>query len=345
MPFLNFKPFSKSYSLNLILHAFFMLLFVGIIFNANPDFPNYYSKHMRQLAYMLLTGIAFFYIHSLVLMQLLLVENDKRKYYSYTLGCIFILILIELWFGGSLFNMQKDLYKGTFILIGLLSIVILSSFLYGFIHLKINASEQSFNLKIGAKESELKLLKSQVNPHFLFNTLNTLYAVSLKEDATKTGEGIAKLASLIRYMQEDINKEFIPLENEIRYLKDYISIQKLRCEIIPNIELDIQKIEDYRISPGLLIPFVENAFKYGIDPSKPSTLKLSISCDKNKINFSCLNSYDEEYQVYHKEKGFGIGIKNAKQRLTLVYPKKHTFEIKKENNIFSVNISINTKKT
>lgn len=224
-----------------------------------------------------------------------------------------------------------------------LFITLFLSFVYGYLRIRIKAREQSLGLKLGAKESELNLLKSQVNPHFLFNSLNTLYAAALTEKAEKTGESIAKLANLIRYMQEDMNKDFIPLKNEMNYLLDYIAIQKLRCAVTPQIETDFKNIENYYISPGLLIPFVENAFKYGIDPSKPSSLSITANCDHGLIFFSCKNSYDEAFKAYYKEQGFGIGIKNARQRLELVYPKNYTLEIVKENNTFSVKISIRTR--
>ncbi|MEC3908226.1 sensor histidine kinase [Tamlana sp. 2201CG12-4] len=211
------------------------------------------------------------------------------------------------------------------------------SFLYAYTRERINEKDS----KLKSKESELQLLKSQVNPHFLFNTLNTLYSTALEENASRTAESTAKLANLIRYMQEDIIKDFIPLENEVKYLQDYIVIQKLRCAIIPEIDLQFSKIENHNISPGLFIPFVENAFKYGIDPSKPSKLSVSVNCIENIINFRCVNSYDENFKTYYKERGFGIGIKNAKERLELVYPKKHTLEVKKEKNMFLVKLSIN----
>jgi LytS/YehU family sensor histidine kinase len=215
----------------------------------------------------------------------------------------------------------------------------LVSFIYGYIRIKIKNKDKVLEIK----NSELHLLKSQVIPHFLFNTLNTLYSTALEEKAEKTAQSTAKLASLIRYMQEDINKEFIPLENEIKYLNDYIAIQELRCAVKPNIETEFVNIKNHNISPGLLIPFVENAFKYGIDPSKPSTLKVSVVCNENTINFECVNSYKTDFKTYYKEQGFGIGIKNAKQRLELIYPKKHTFSISKQEELFSVNMSINTK--
>lgn len=238
----------------------------------------------------------------------------------------------------------RHIYHLIFNISGILLITFFLSFIYGYSRLKIIAKEKSFDLKLGAKESELKLLKSQVNPHFLFNSLNTLYATALTENAPKASESIAKLASLIRYMQEDINKDFIPLQKEIKYLEDYITIQKLRCSVEPQVETHFENFENHIISPGLLIPFVENAFKYGINPSEPSKLKVSVYCNENSIIFECINSYDEDYKTYYKEQGFGIGIENAKQRLELVYPQNHVFEIVKENSIFSVKIVINTSK-
>ena len=226
-----------------------------------------------------------------------------------------------------------------------LIIVLFLSFIYGYVRIKIKSTEKSFNIKLGEKESELKLLKSQVNPHFLFNTLNTLYATALTENAEKTATSIAKLASLLRYMQKDINNDFIPLENEIKYLQDYIAIQKLRCAVEPQVKTQFVNFENQLISPGLFIPFVENAFKYGIDPSKASKLSVSVICSNDTIHFSCVNSFDDEYKTFHKEQGFGIGINNAKQRLELVYPKNHTFELVKKNNEFSVKITITSDAT
>jgi sensor histidine kinase YesM len=221
-----------------------------------------------------------------------------------------------------------------------LIITLFLSFIYSYVRIKSKTKDRFFNIKLKKKESELKLLKSQVNPHFLFNTLNTLYATALSENAEKTSASIAKLANLLRYMQKDINKDFIPLENEIKYVQDYIAIQKLRCAIEPQIETQFTNIENRSISPGLFIPFVENAFKYGLDPSQPSKLSVSVVCDDENIHFSCINSYDDKFITFHKEEGFGIGIKNAKQRLELVYPKNHTFKLIKKDNEFLVNITI-----
>ena len=294
-----------------------------------------------QAFIIVLISVFLFYCNVFWLTSMLLVNKQINKYII-----ISLILLIALIIGVVLYKRIE--FKEGNILVGVdlleigfrYVILITAAFIYGYLRHRI----KNLDKKLNAKESELQLLKSQVNPHFLFNTLNTLYAIALREKAEKTAESTAKLASLIRYMQKDINKDFIPLKNEIKYLQDYITIQKLRCAIAPQIDTEFVNIEKHVISPGLLIPFVENAFKYGIDPSKESKLKVSVICDEKSINFECENSYDQTYKTYHKEEGFGIGIKNASQRLALVYPEKHTFEIVKEKNKFLVKIDIHIKK-
>jgi len=321
-------------SLNTIL---FISLFLLVFTNSSTI--EYGIKNILELVVFTM----FFYINTFVYTPIVL---KTRNIFKYTLcnliSFAFIITLTGMIYGWYFIKITKPLGNHMQIIIFFLTTVILS-FIYGYVRLKLKNNERLFHLKIGAKESELQLLKSQVNPHFLFNTLNTLYATALGEQATKTAESTAKLANLLRYMQNDIHKDFILLKNEISYLQDYIIIQKLRCAIEPEITTTFDNVTNQSISPGLLIPFVENAFKYGIDPSKKSELSISIICNENTIHFTCINSYNEDFKVHQTEEGFGIGIKNAQQRLQLVYPNKHTFEILKENNTFSVKLTITTK--
>lgn len=301
-----------------------------------------FQENDVTLVLLLTIVLIVFYTNTFYATPLLILKQQRKKYWFVVLilSVLYFLMMLSVFI--DLTTTLEITMGVTVNLFGVLFLIYILSFVYSFIRLKIKAQEKVFSIKLGAKDSELQLLKSQVNPHFLFNTLNTLYATALEEKAPKTAKSTAKLASLIRYMQEDINKDLIPLENEIKYLKDYITIQKLRCSIEPEIETKFSNIKTHQISPGLLIPFVENAFKYGINPSKKSKLSVSIICNENTINFECINSHDESFKTYYKEQGFGIGIKNAKQRLELVYPKSHMFELKKENAIFSVKINILT---
>jgi len=304
-------------------------------------------EQVQESEYFLVGSFLFihaltFYIHTFSLTPILMKEQNLIKYLMFiaSLFASSLLLITTL----SYPKLSNPFFFTNLLLFAFfIGINLFLSFIYGYVRFKIINNERLFHIKLDAKESELQLLKSQVNPHFLFNTLNTLYATALSENATKTAESTAKLANLLRYMQNDINKDFIPLKNEINYLQDYIIIQKLRCAIKPTITTTFKNISNQIISPGLLIPFVENAFKYGIDPSKKSELTISIICDENTIHFTCVNSYNEDFKVHQTEEGFGIGIKNAKQRLDLVYQNKHTFEILKESNTFSVKLTITSK--
>jgi len=297
----------------------------------------------EEVVFYFIVMLLFFYINTFIITPVLLKAKQPKKYLLFVV-LLFLTFIKGTQFLSNVTHFNLGPFPETIALSILFLLLFILSFVYGYVRLSILSKEQLFKLKLGAKDSELQLLKSQVNPHFLFNTLNTLYATALEENAPKTAESTAKLANLLRYMQNDITKDFIPLENEIKYLEDYISIQKLRCEVKPQVETIFKNCEGKRLSPGLFIPFVENAFKYGIDPSKPSQLKVSVICDASKINFVCVNSYDDNFNTYYKEQGFGMGIKNAKQRLDLVYPKNYTLDISKANHIFTVKLDITSNK-
>ena len=193
------------------------------------------------------------------------------------------------------------------------------------------------------KEAELNQLRSQVNPHFLFNSLNTVYAFALKEGNDKTAESIAKLANLMRYLIEDMEQESIPIRKEIGYIEDYVKLQSIRSsvehDIMINIELNDEQ-RSLRIAPMLMIPFVENAFKHGVNPNNPSELKINISIVDDHFQFVVENSLDQEFETFDKEKGFGIGIQNVRQRLEHIYPDEHTLSIAETNERFIVIMSI-----
>lgn len=133
---------------------------------------------------------------------------------------------------------------------------------------------------IGRSTADLRFLRSQVNPHFLFNALNTLYGMAIKEEAVNTGDGIQRLGDMMRFLLRDNQKEQIPLSSEIRYIKDYIYLQQLRLSDSENIRLSVN-IQDpereYSIAPMLLIPFVENAFKHGIRLQENSVIDIALS--------------------------------------------------------------------
>lgn len=216
-------------------------------------------------------------------------------------------------------------------------------FLSVFFGAAIKIARDSFERRQQEKEAELKLLKAQLNPHFLFNTLNNLYGLSvIKSD--KLPDLMLKLSDLLRYSLYDTKELFVPLEKEIQYLENYISLERIRLEDQTNIQFNCKgKMEACSIAPMLLIVFVENAFKHlGTNKSNISKVLVDLHVDDEKLIFKCVNSIDE---VSLKEKDLekgksGIGLQNAKKRLGLIYPEKHQLKIEQTKENYSIELTL-----
>ena len=185
--------------------------------------------------------------------------------------------------------------------------------------------------------AELQLLKAQVHPHFLFNTLNNIYSFSL-ENSPKTPGLVLKLSSLLSYMLYDCSDEKVLLEKEIEVMKNYIDLEKERygnrIEISSNIEGDIK---DKFIAPLLLLPFLENAFKHGTSEQlERPWLSFDLAVRRNIMKCKIVNSKNELIAVNEK----GIGIENVKKRLTILYPDKHEIRLTDEKNFFVVSLVV-----
>jgi two-component system, LytTR family, sensor kinase len=192
-------------------------------------------------------------------------------------------------------------------------------------------------------QTDLQFLRSQINPHFLFNTLNTLYGTALIEKSERTAEGIQKLGDMMRFMLHENNLDFIPLARDVEYLKNYISLQKLRTQSSSNIFIE-EKIDEkgykHSIAPMLLIPFVENAFKHGISLKDKSWIYIDLVCDETGIHFEVKNSVHQQTANDPERDHTGIGIQNVRQRLALLYPGAHDLNISETEKEFAVTLFI-----
>lgn len=192
-------------------------------------------------------------------------------------------------------------------------------------------------------KADLQFLRSQINPHFLFNVLNTLYGTALQEEADRTARGIQQLGDMMRFMLHENTLDFIALSQETEYLKNYIALQKLR--IPPSGDITIEAVIDekqgsHRIAPMLLIPFVENAFKHGIRLEKPSWIKIQLACTEHSISFEVRNSVHPPQEGDPEKEGFGIGHNNVLERIQLIYPGRHQVSITNDDKQFSVKLLI-----
>ncbi len=188
-------------------------------------------------------------------------------------------------------------------------------------------------------ESELQHLKSQINPHFLFNALNTIYGLS-RRGAENSSEAILKLSTILRYVLYDCDTEKIDLEKEIDFLKNYLDFARLRTDENANISFHFSGTTDNQtVAPLLFIPLIENGFKHGINNHlEAPSLSIEIVVDQDKLKFQCTNTYSERNG--RTENGNGVGLKNLHRRLELLYPEKHRLNVVIENGLYTVQLEL-----
>jgi sensor histidine kinase YesM len=198
--------------------------------------------------------------------------------------------------------------------------------------------------ELGQAASSLQSLRSQINPHFLFNTLNTLYGLAINENAIKTGDGIQRLGDMMRFMLQDNQKDLIALASEVSYLRNYIYIQQLRVAASDNMQLtvDIQEPEEeYLVAPLLLISFVENAFKHGVRLQERSWISISLYVQNEVLYFEVHNSIHAQSKEATGKNDTGIGLENVRERLNLLYPGKHHLAISEDEGGYGICLTLN----
>lgn len=205
---------------------------------------------------------------------------------------------------------------------------------------KVEGLKREQKLEMEKLRYEKDFLRAQINPHFLFNTMNNLFSQAQEKGNDDLADSISKLSVMMRYMIYDSNTERVLLKKEIDYLEGYIGLNKLRYQ---NEELSVdfkypKNLNGELIAPMLLIPFVENAFKHGVSINKKSSIELSIKESDNELYFTCLNN---NYGTVHKMESTGIGLQNVKRRLNLLYPEKHSLCIASNEFLYSVELKIN----
>jgi len=294
----------------------------------------------------LLTAV---YLNIWVLIPRLLQKGKYLIYFIFVAALIYLssllnqltfnnlvdLLLPEYYFI-SYYDMD-DILKFVFVYVSLCSLLKLSK---GWFML-MQAEQQLMLISKEKTESELRALKSQINPHFLFNSLNNIYSLSLGK-AKSTPEAILKLSGLMRYMLYESNEDLVPLKREIVFMDNYVELQKLRSDQRSNIEYN-KKGDPARIkiAPLLFLPFIENAFKHGIkgDPDG-GYVKIRLVIEDNIVDLYIENNKGEVEKV-EKNEFNGIGLNNVKRRLELIYPGKYELDIMEGEQSFQVGLKLN----
>ena len=212
------------------------------------------------------------------------------------------------------------------------------SLIYALLLDRIRMEQKERELKTETLAAELKSLRSQISPHFLFNMLTSMVALA-RQKSDLLEPSLIRLSDQLRYMLYDSGKEKILLEEEINHIKDYVSLQQLRFgdDVTVNLEV-INECSGCYIEPMLLIPFIENAFKHGIGMVSNAFINITLIAKENKLFFEVTNNYNPANQS--KDHSSGIGLLNVKNRLELLYKGKYKLKIADENEIYSVQLKI-----
>ncbi|MEO6541700.1 MAG: histidine kinase [Ferruginibacter sp.] len=331
-----------------------LLVLLNWIFSSGTAGEN--GIHDHQHFYMALTSLFAKTIFVLVILFFVLPQLSKKRNFSFFIiqilawlaVCFITEIYIQSFFistsgphthDHSAFNNNPFVWTNLIIYLFILLVL----FAWHFTKEWVKNEKQKRELIENQFSTELMFLKNQVNPHFLFNTLNNLFSIAQRNKDMETADGISRLAGLMRYMLYDSSVTRISLEKELKNINDFIALSKLRYpndEVVAMVDTS-GSIENAFIAPMILLPFVENAFKHGISIEQVTRISISLAANNNKISFTCSNPVNETGAMNEDEYG-GIGLENVKRRLTLLYPGKHILAITDTGNTFTVNLELQT---
>jgi sensor histidine kinase YesM len=287
------------------------------------------------------SGIVVFYSHFYILTRFF----NRGRILGYFLGLLLILIMgpfvfiwldvpeITDWYS---FREQYFTSLGSFVLIAL----VLSGIARLTENWFLNAVRKE-SLEKQAMRAELAYLKAQINPHFLFNTLNNIHALAYKQSPSTT-DAIMQLSTLMRYMLYESNADTVPLEREIEYLRNFIGLQQLRYKTTPVVQIDIDgDPATCKVAPLLFIHLLENAYKHSPAQLNAHDIQIKIVVKEGALVFSIRNPIGKASRTIMSEESSGIGLLNVQKRLALLYPDQHTFQVTDAGNTFRVDLKIN----
>lgn len=332
-------PVFKDFQLYNGVRLFMIFLFVGIFLFVARIFVN---EVILIITMVIIPGISFFVIYNYFLLYRNKAAGKVKAYRWFLWGLISIIAFI-------FFIISVDQNVPEIMLLGVGMVLLLFFVVFPLSNLVFRKYEDyigkidTLSVQVNQSSANLSFLRSQINPHFLFNALNTLYGSALMENAEKTSDGIQKLGDMMRFMLHENQMDRIPLSREIDYLRNYLDLQMLRFAKEDHLDVTIQINEAHcqgDISPMLLIPFVENAFKHGISTKSKSWIKINLRCLQGSVHLDVVNSMHPKKATEDPKDESGIGLENVKSRLEHFYPQKHNLTIVANDTEHFVHLSV-----
>jgi two-component sensor histidine kinase len=329
---------------HLLFWAAFLLLPLVFIENYEDR-----EKFLRFWGYQIILTAIYYYLNYLIFIPKILFRK-KLALYILTLVVVLGMMMVithyyrELLHNLEIYKHRENGFDWKIVYIPLFPCV-LAFGISTFVRLTgqwMSSERRKQDLENEKLNSELGFLKSQINPHFLFNTLNNICSLARKK-SDETENALIKLSEIMRYMIDDSKEDKVLLSKEIEYLNNYIELQRLRLSGKVKIEFTITGDPQSKvIDPLLLIPFVENAFKHGISYREEPVISISLKIDDRTLNFHIENTiFGSNGESLPEEPG--IGLRNVRRRLDLLYPEKHELRITEEGERFRVDLTIRFK--
>jgi len=335
------KWINRRLLLHILFWSFYVLFFGSIYGKYGNDFKGYMLESLFMLPFvMLATYVTIYFILPYYL---------KRR--NLLLAFIYVILVLFVTTLGERIFLRKfnslDITFDTLFSLSYVYILLETNFIVATaVAIKIvkkwfEQQQEKHEMEKRNLETELNLLKAQLHPHFLFNTMNNLYALSL-EKSSKTSEGIAKISDLLRSVLYECNEAEITLEKEVKLIENYIDLECMRYGNRLKLQFRIDgNIKKMRIAPMLLFTFIENCFKHGSsnDPDNPF-INIDLKVVKNEITFFAENSKPLQEKPILKDKEDGIGLNNVKKRLELIYKDNYDLKIQDLQHSFKVQLCI-----
>lgn len=333
-----------------IIHILFWAVYFSFFFYQISTRPNaedtpYLEIFIQAFSHIVFLAIVAYINYFIILPRYFTSKNG----WTYTLefGAIAILMLalyvpIRRYIADGYTFQDKFFYSTRFIFSMFVTSVLVSAFVASlrFFTEWQELEEQKTKLKNEKLTAELKFLRNQINPHFLFNTLNNLYSLAYSH-SPQTTEVISRLSQMMRYMVYDCNNETVSLDKEIEYINNYISLEKLRLNNNVPIEFEVKgDSSNKQIMPLLLIPFLENAFKHGVSNNQASWVKAKLDINGKSIALHVNNSIKPKNGTASASSNSGVGLDNLKRRLMINYPEKHRLDFKSADQEYTANLEV-----